>query len=72
MTHLLQQALAELQELPEADQDAIAAMILGQIADERRWNQTFAQSQDQLGRSADRVRGDIRAGRVKNMGIDEL
>jgi hypothetical protein len=63
MTHLLGQALAELQKLPEADQDAIAAIILEEMADERRWNQTFARSQDQLARLADRVREDIRGGR---------
>lgn len=72
VTHLLEQALAELEELPEAGQDAIAAMILEEIADERRWDQTVARSQDQLARLADRVREDIRAGRVKDLGIDEL
>ena len=72
MTHLLEQALAELQEVPEAGQDAIAAMILEEIADEGRWDQTFARSQDQLARLADRVREDVRAGRVKDVGIGEL
>ena len=72
MTHLLEQALVELQKLPEAGQDAIAAMILEEIADEARWDQAFARSGDQLARLAERVREDIRAGRVKNVGIDEL
>jgi hypothetical protein len=72
MTRLLEQVLAEVQKLPEAEQDAIAAMILEEIADERRWDEAFARSQAQLGRLADRVREDIRAGRVKNIGMDEL
>lgn len=72
MTQLLEQALAEVQKLPDTTQDAIAAMILEEIADERRWNEAFAGSQDQLGRLADRVREDIRSGRVKEVGVDEL
>ena len=72
MTQLLEKALAEVQKLTNPDQDTIAAMILDELADERRWDQAFARSQEQLGRLADRVRQDIRAGRVRNVGIDEL
>lgn len=72
MTQLLEKALAEVQKLTDPDQDAIAAMILDELADERRWDLAFARSQEQLGRLADRVRQDIRAGRVRNARIDEL
>ena len=72
MTQLMEKALAEVQKLPDPDQDAIAAIILDELADERRWDEAFARSQEQLGRLADRVRQDIRAGRVRNVGIDEL
>ena len=72
MTHLMEQALAEINKLPEPDQDAIAAIILEEIADEVRWDDSFARSQDELAGLADRVRKDIRAGRVKDIGIDEL
>ena len=47
-------------------------MILDQIADEQRGDKQFGPSQDELPRLADKVRQDIRAGRVKDMGIDEL
>jgi hypothetical protein len=72
MTQLLEQALAELQSLPQAEQDVIAAMILEEIADERRWDAAFARSQEPLGRLAERVREDIRAGRVRDVRVDEL
>lgn len=72
MTQLMQQALAEIGKLPEAAQDAIAAIILDEIADERRWDQAFSQSQEKLAKFAERVRGDIQAGRVRDAGIDEL
>ena len=68
----MEQALAEINKLPEPDQDAIAAIILEEIADEVRWDDSFARSQDELAGLADRVREDIRAGRVKDIGIDEL
>ena len=72
MTQLLEKALAEVTRLPDPDQDAIAALILDELADERQWDEAFARSQEELGRLADRVRQDIRAGRVRNVGIDEL
>lgn len=72
MTQLLQQAIAELQKLPATDQDAIATMILAEITDEKNWDEAFANSQDQLSAMADKVREDIRAGRVRDQGIDEL
>jgi hypothetical protein len=72
MTRLLEQALAEVRKLPDPSQDAIAALILEGIADERRWDEAFARSQEQLGRLAEQVREDIRAGRVRDVGIDEL
>ena len=72
MTQLLEKALAQVSRLPDPDQDAIAALILEELADDRQWDEAFARSQEQLGRLADRVRQDIRAGRVRNVGIDEL
>ena len=72
MTQLMEKALAEIKKLPEADQDAIAAIILEEISDELRWDEAFARSQDELATLADRVREDIQAGRVRNAGIDEL
>jgi hypothetical protein len=72
MTQLLEKALAQVSRLPDPEQDAIASLILDELADDRRWDEAFARSQEQLGRLADRVRQDIRAGRVRNVGIDEL
>ncbi|MEX0718080.1 MAG: hypothetical protein WD066_15920 [Planctomycetaceae bacterium] len=71
MTQLLQQALAQLEELPAAEQDAIAALILEELDDERRWDESFARTQEQLGRIAEQVRQEIRAGRVRAFGPDE-
>ena len=65
MTQLLEQALHQVQLLPHAEQDAIATLILDELADERRWNESFARSQGQLARVAAKVREDIRSGQVR-------
>jgi hypothetical protein len=72
MSELLERAWAEVRNLPPAEQDAIAAIILEELEDERRWEQAFALSQEKLARMADRAREDIRADRVRKMGVDEL
>jgi len=72
VTQLLQQAIAELHKLPDSDQDAIAALILAEISDDERWMTAFAESQEQLSKLAAKVRDDIRAGRVRDVGVDEL
>jgi DNA-binding transcriptional regulator YdaS (Cro superfamily) len=72
MTTLLEQALAEVQKLSPEEQDAIASLILEELADETKWSHTFAQTQDTLARLADKARADIRAGRTTVAGFDEL
>lgn len=72
MTALLEQALAEMQRLSPAQQDAIAALILEELADEARWDQAFAQSSDALARLAQKARTEKQAGKATLMGFDDL
>lgn len=72
MTTLLEQALLELQACSPGDQDAIAALILEQLADDRRWDATFTASLPALEKMADKVRADIRAGRSREMRSEDL
>ena len=72
MTELLERALAELAKLPEQDQDAIAARILEEIEDERRWDESFAQSQDVLAAMAREAREERRRGETLPLDPDEL
>jgi restriction endonuclease len=72
MTRLFGQAIAKVSTLTSAEQNAIATMILDELADEEKWKLSFAQSQDKLAKLADKVREDIKMGRVKKMGFDEL
>jgi hypothetical protein len=59
MTQLLEQALSEVKKLPISEQDAIASLVLDGLADERRWQDSFARSQDKLACLAAKVREDI-------------
>lgn len=72
MTELLEKALARISRLSAEEQDAIAALILEALEDESQWETTFAASQDKLATLAEKARQDIRAGRVREKGFDEL
>lgn len=72
MTPLLERALAKVQRLPLADQDAIAWTILEEIKAEGLWEETLARSQDKLARMAADVREEIRAGETQDLQIDSL
>ena len=65
MTQLLEQALKEVAKLPASDQDAVAAILLDEIASEQRWTASFAKSQDLLAKLADKALADHAAGRTK-------
>lgn len=72
MTDLLQHALDELKKRPQTEQDAIASLILDELADDRRWDESFARTQDQLAELAARGREAMRAGKVREAGWDEI
>ncbi len=72
MTQLLEKALTEVYNLPPEKQNAIAAVILEELEDERLWDGAFAASQDKLAQLTAKVRADIKAGRIKKVEIDEL
>ncbi len=72
MTTMLQKAIDELQKLPASDQDTMAALILAELADERQWDETFANSQELLSQMAAKAKEDIATGQVTRKGIDEL
>lgn len=72
MTKLLKKALAEIQKLSGQEQDSIAQIILEEIEDEKKWDEAFANSQHKLSKLAEKVREDIKAGKVKKIGIDRL
>ena len=65
MTQLLEKALSEVARLPAAEQDAVAAILLEELASERRWSDSFAKSQDLLAKLAEKALAAHAAGRTK-------
>ena len=69
---LLEMAITEVRKLPEDKQDAIAALIIEELEDERRWDSAFASSQDKLSKLAQKARADRSAGRGREMRFDDV
>lgn len=65
MTELLEKALAEVSKLPAKEQDALAAILLEEIADERLWAEKFARSQDKVAEMARKAREEFLAGKTR-------
>jgi hypothetical protein len=74
MSNLMEQAIRRARQLPEADQEAIAAIILAEIESEARWQELFArpESAGLLSRMADEALAEARAGRARKLDLDEL
>lgn len=69
MTKLLEKAVTAVSKLPEKEQNAIAAMILEELADEERWAQSFAASQRQLSILAKEALEEYHSGRTKPLDL---
>ena len=72
MTKLLEEAFAEAAKLPEQAQDALAAVMLEELASERRWDQAFADSADLLAQLADQALAEHRAGKTQVLDPERL
>jgi hypothetical protein len=72
MTDMLEKAVAQTQRLPEAQQDAIAVLILEEIGDEGRWDDAFARSRDVLERLAAAAEAEHRQGLTEELDPDTL
>ncbi len=72
MPELLKQAYAAIAQLPETDQEAVASLILEELASERRWQQAFAKSPDALAKLAEEALEEYRAGKTQPLDPDRL
>lgn len=72
MTELLEKAIAELNRLPDEQQNTMAQWILEELEDDRRWDAAFANSLPQLEQLAKKALEDYREGRTQELNPDEL
>jgi len=72
MTILLEKAFAEVARLNDQEQDAVAGWILDELASERRWDVTFADSHDMLQQMASEASAEYRAGKTEVLDPETL
>jgi hypothetical protein len=72
MTTLLKKVFEQVQALPDDEQDAIAARILEELEDDRRWDELFARSPHVLQAMADAALADLRSGNTEPLDLDKL
>lgn len=72
MTQLLEKAFIEASKLDETEQDSFAKWMLEELESERRWDQLFANSQDELAQLADEALQEHRAGKTQPLDLDKL
>jgi dihydroneopterin aldolase len=72
MSALLEKAFEEAKRLPENLQDELAAELLEDFENERRWQETLSKPQPKLSALGQRALERSRAGKAKKMGFDEL
>ena len=64
MTQLMEQVYTRIAQMPESEQDSLAALILEELDDEEQWNRKFAASSDVLSRLAQKALAEHRAGKT--------
>ena len=74
MNQLLQEAFEKAAELPQAEQDKFARLLLAELESDGQWAELVArpESEDLLERLADEAVSEHRAGRTRPLWVDEL
>ncbi len=72
MTELLEQAIAKLKGQSIDCQDTIASLILAELDEDRRWDQSFARSPDLLAKLAAEAMDEYHSGRTQELNPETL
>ncbi len=72
MTELLQKAISEVSKLTPAEQDAVASLLLEELASERQWDIVFGASAAQLEKLAEEALEENRKGLTQELDPDRL
>ena len=72
MTERLEQAIAQLQTLSSDQQDAIATLILAELEEEKRWNDSFTRSPNLLAKLAAEAMAEHRSGKTQELDPETL
>ena len=72
MTKLLEKAFTEASKLPDIEQNALAKWLLQELETERKWEESFAASEDILEQLADEALEACRQGKTTPLDINKL
>ena len=72
MTQRLEEAFRAAARLPPADQDALAELLLAEVASEAEWDRQFASTADRLAALADEAHVEYVQGRTQPLDPDRL
>lgn len=72
MTELLERAFKEASRLPEIEQNAFAKWIMEELKAEKKWDKTFADSEDILDKLANDALLDNKKGKTKHLNTNIL
>ena len=72
MTKLLEKAFKNASKLSDIEQNALAKWLLEELEAERKWEKTFAESEDILDQLADKAIVDYKRGKTTPLHIREL
>ena len=65
MTSLLEKAFKEAAKLPDFEQNIIAKRVLEELSSEKKWEESFAESEDILSTLADEALEDHKQGKTE-------
>ena len=72
MTRLMEQAIEQLRQRPEADQDRLARLLLDELAEDERWVASTAAHEHKLPALIARVIAEDDAGKCIELDPDQL
>ena len=72
MTQILEKAFNEASKLPKLEQNALGQWLINEIISERKWEETFAESEDVLDQLADEALVEHAQDKTKPLDIDSL
>jgi hypothetical protein len=72
MTELLEQAITKLKTMSASEQDSIATMILEELEDDLRWDESFSSSPDILAQLAATAMAEHHAGKTQELNPETL
>jgi len=72
MTKLLRKAFENASRLPEMEQNSLAKWLLEELEAEKRWDQQFAESEDELSMLADEALEEHAHGKTVRLDVTDL